>query len=305
MKHILKGSQFTKKEVEEILSLAKKIENEVKKGKVKERLKGKIIASVFFEPSTRTRLSFETSGLRLGARVISTENAEENSSSHKGETIEDTFRMLSSYADLVVSRHKEKYSIEKGAKVSKVPVINAGDGSNEHPSQGLLDTYTIKKELKKTENLKIVFVGDLLYSRTLHSLVPILNLYKNNKFYFISPKELKVGEDFKKLFKKLNVDFKEGDDLKKIIKEADVIYMTRVQKERFKSAKEYNKVKNSFIFGKEYLKLMKKNAIIMHPLPRINEIPKEIDSDKRAIYFRQAENGLYVRMALLVYVLRR
>jgi aspartate carbamoyltransferase catalytic subunit len=302
MKHILKGEQFDKKEVEKILKLSSQIEKEVKSGKVKEKLKGKIIASIFFEPSTRTRLSFETAALRLGARVISAENAEENSSSHKGETIEDTFRMLSAYADLIVSRHKEKGSIERGAEISGVPVINAGDGANEHPSQGILDLYTISKELKRKENLKIVFVGDLLYSRTLHSLVPILNLYKNNKFYFISPKELKVGEDFKKTFKRLGVSFEEGGDLKRVIKEADVVYMTRVQKERFKNEKDYNKVKDSFLFTKEHLKLMKKDAIVMHPLPRINEISKDIDSDPHAAYFRQAQNGLYVRMALLLYV---
>ena len=303
MKHILKGEQFNKVEVEKIFALASKMEKEVESGKVNERLKGKIVASVFFEPSTRTRLSFETSALRLGARVISAENAAENSSSHKGETIEDTFKMLASYADIIVMRHKEIFMAEPGAKVSRSPVVNAGDGYNEHPSQGLLDLYTIKKELKKINNLKIAFVGDLLYSRTLHSLVPLLNLYNKNKFYFVSPKELKIGDDFRKRFKELKVDFEEVNDLNKVIKEVDVVYMTRVQKERFKKESDYNKVKDSFVFSKEHLKLMKKDAIIMHPLPRINEIPAEIDLDPRAIYFKQAKNGLYIRMAILCHVL--
>lgn len=302
MKHILKGEQFTKVEVEKIFALASKMEKEIKSGKVKERLKGKIVASVFFEPSTRTRLSFETAALRLGARVVSAENATENSSSHKGETIEDTFKMLASYGDIIVMRHKDRFMAERGASVSKSPVVNAGDGYNEHPSQGLLDLYTIKKELKRINNLKVAFVGDLLYSRTLHSLVPLLNLYPKNKFYFVSPKELKIGDDFRKKFKEQKVDFKELSDLKEIIEEADVIYMTRVQKERFKKESDYNKVKDSFVFSKEHLKLMKKDAIIMHPLPRINEIPIEIDLDPRAIYFKQAKNGLYIRMALLAYV---
>lgn len=305
MSHIITGNQFNKKEVEAILALAKKMEREVKSGKVKERLKGKIIASIFFEPSTRTRLSFETAALRLGARIISAENAQENSSAHKGESVEDTFRMLSSYADLIVARHKEAGSIEKGASVSTSPVINAGDGANEHPTQGLLDTYTIKKELGRTNNLKVVFAGDLLYSRTLHSLVPILNLYKSNKFYFISPKELKVSDDFKKLFNNLGVQFEEGNDLKKVIPDADVVYVTRVQKERFKNEKDYKKVRDLFILTREHLELMKARSIVMHPLPRINEIAREIDLDPRSAYFRQAGNGVYVRMALLSYILEK
>lgn len=299
MKHILTTENFTKKDLEEILTRAEKMEGEYRSGKVNKVLIDKIVACVFFEPSTRTRLSFETAALRLGAQVISAENAMENSSAYKGETIEDTSKIISSYADIVVMRHPEKGSVEKASRVSTKPFLNAGDGANQHPSQGLLDVYTIKKEHGRLDNLHIAFGGDLLNSRTLRSILPLLRLYEGNTFYFVSPKELKLPQNFIDELKNSNVSFKEMSSLDEVLPFADVLYITRVQKERFSSQEEYNKVKDLFIFKKEYLDKIKKNTIIMHPLPKVNEIENEVDRDPRAVYFKQAENGLFIRMALL------
>jgi aspartate carbamoyltransferase catalytic subunit len=279
------------------------MESEYKDDKIKQLLKDKIVACIFFEPSTRTRLSFETAALKLGAKVISAENAMENCSTHKGESIEDTTKILCTYADVVVIRHPKAGTMEAAAKVATKPLINAGDGANQHPTQGFLDLYTIKKEHGRLTNLNIGFGGDLLNSRTLKSLVPLLRFYEGNKFYFISPKELELPREFTRELKDGGVQFEELRSLEEKLPELDVLYMTRVQKERFADASEYEKVKDLFIFKQEHLKKMKKDAIIMHPLPKINEIEKEVDADSRAAYFRQAENGLYVRMALLCYAL--
>lgn len=304
MPNIFSTNQFTKAEVEQILSRAFSIEKKCAKEACEQLLKDKIIACIFFEPSTRTRLSFEAAALRLGASVISAENAETSSSSYKGETIEDTARILCSYADAIVMRHHKEGVAEAAMKVSTKPIINAGDGANQHPSQGLLDLYTIQKENGRLENLKIAFVGDLLHSRTLHSLMPLLLLYPGNTFYFISPKELALPEEYARELTEKKITFKELQSLEEVLPEADVLYMTRVQKERFKNIADYEKVKDSFLLKAEHLKNMKKNAIIMHPLPRVNEIDPAIDADSRAAYFRQAQNGLYVRMALLLYAFK-
>ncbi len=303
MHNIISVTQFNKSEVEKILQRASGMEEECKNGKVKHILENKIIACIFFEPSTRTRLSFETAALKLGANVISAENARDNSSSFKGETIEDTTRILCSYADAIVMRHYEDGATERAAKVATKPIINAGDGANQHPSQAFLDLYTIKKEHKRLDNLNIAFVGDLLHSRTLHSLVPFLMMYPNNTFYFISPKELALPKSYTDELRKKKVVFKEMRSLEEGIPNADVLYMTRIQKERFKDMKDYEKVKDLFLLKAGHLKDLKKDAIIMHPLPRVNEIDPKIDQDPRAAYFRQAENGLYIRMALLPYAL--
>ena len=303
MPNIISASQFNKIEIDKILARASKMEEECKKHKVKQILKDKIIACIFFEPSTRTRLSFEGAALKLGAKIISAENAMENSSAYKGETTEDTTKILCCYADLVIIRHPQAFTLDAAAKVATVPLINAGDGANQHPSQGFLDLYTIKKEQGRLTNLNIGFGGDLLNSRTLKSLVPFLRQYKGNKFYFISPKELELPREYIKELKDNGVAFEELRSLEEKLPLLDVLYMTRVQKERFSNVKAYNKVKDLFILRKEYLKNMKKDTIIMHPLPKINEIDLEIDDDSRAAYFRQAQNGLYVRMALLCYAL--
>lgn len=300
--HILSTNQFTKEEVEKILSRASVMEKSVNDEKNAKLLYGKIIACIFFEPSTRTRLSFETAALRLGAQIISAENAMDNSSTYKGETIEDTARMLSCYADAIVMRHPVEGSVESASKVTDTPIINAGDGGNQHPSQGLLDLYTIQKELGRLNNLNVVFVGDVLHSRTMNSLMPLLSFYPNNTFHLISPKELKASEEQKKELKEKNIAFTEGDNLEQVLPNADVVYIIRIQKERFADNVQYEKVKDAFILRPEHLKLMKKDSIIMHALPRVNEIDHEIDKDGRAAYFRQAQNGLYVRMALLLSV---
>lgn len=303
MKHIISANQFTKDEVEKILARAETMEESCKKCKVEQILKDKIVACIFFEPSTRTRLSFETAALKLGARIISVENALENTSTYKGESIEDTAKMLCSYADVVVVRHPEAGTLDKMAKVATKALVNAGDGANQHPSQGFLDLYTIRKEQGRLNNLNIGFGGDLLNSRTLRSLLPFLRFYEGNKFYFISPKELELPREFIQELKDAEVSFEEMRSLEEALSILDVLYMTRVQKERFPNPSDYEKVKNLFIFKKEHLKNMKKGAIIMHPLPKINEIEREVDEDPRAAYFRQAQNGLYVRMALLCHAL--
>lgn len=303
MSNIISITQFNKDEVEAILARAAQMEKTLLAGKVEPALKDKIVACVFFEPSTRTRLSFETAALRLGAKVISVENALENSSAHKGESIEDTTKMLCSYADIIVIRHPEAGSLKRAAKVAAKPLINAGDGANEHPTQGFLDLYTIQKEKGRLTDLGVGFGGDLLNSRTLRSLLPLLRLYKNNKFYFISPKELQLPKEFTKELKENKVAFEELNNLEEALPHLDVLYMTRVQKERFANVADYEKVKNLFILKNEHLNILKQDAIIIHPLPKINEIEKEVDTDPRAAYFRQAQNGLYVRMALLLQVL--
>ena len=302
MKHILSTNQFTKNEVEKILSRASEMEKNLRELKTSTLLSDKIVACIFFEPSTRTRLSFETAALRLGAKVISAENAMGNSSAYKGETIEDTARMLSCYADAIVMRHPTAGSVESAASVTETPILNAGDGANQHPSQGLLDLYTIQKEHKRLDNLSVAFVGDILNSRTLRSLVPLLMMWENNKFYFISPKELVLDDEYRKYLKDNNVNFTEANSLDEYLPKVDVLYMTRVQKERFTDIAEYEKVKDSFLLKMEHVNKLKSNAIILHPLPRVNEIDPEIDKDKRAAYFRQAQNGLYIRMALLLYI---
>lgn len=304
MKHILNTMQFTKKDTEKILASAARMEK-ASRGKGKAPLAGKIVASIFFEPSTRTRLSFESAALRLGAEVISVENAAANSSAFKGESIEDTTRTLSAYADLIVMRHSEMGAVQKAATAARVPVVNAGDGANQHPSQGFLDLYTIKKELGRLANLKIAFVGDVLNSRTLRSLVPLMLHYPGNTFYFVSPAELVMEKAYREFLKKKKARFVETNSLENVLPEVDVLYMTRVQKERFKDKKSYEKVKDAFLLKPSHVKKMKKKSIIMHPLPRVNEVDPGIDADPRAAYFRQVENGLYVRMALLAYAMSR
>lgn len=300
MKHVLTTKQFQRKaEIEKLFKLAEKFQKEDKKGKIQTDLKGKLIATLFYEPSTRTRFSFETAMLKLGGQVITTENAKDFSSAVKGETIEDTARVVGNYVDGVVMRHTETNAAEKAAAVSPVTIINAGDGSGEHPTQALLDLYTIKKEIGRMDNLKIGMVGDLKYGRTIHSLIYLLSIFKNIEIFLISPDELKAPEGCVEFMKKRNMPFTESNDLEKFLPKVDVLYMTRVQQERFSSTRLYNKVKDSFVIDERSLKLLPKKSIIMHPLPRVNEISMEVDADPRAAYFRQAGNGLYVRMAIL------
>ena len=302
IKHIISAGQFKdQKLLEEIFDLTDKIKS--KPEIFKNRLGGKIMATLFYEPSTRTRFSFESAMLRLGGEIISTESAGHFSSAVKGETLEDTIRIIGSYVDAIVLRHNQIGAAKRASEVSSVPIINAGDGSGEHPTQALLDIYTIRKELGRMDNLKIALVGDLLYGRTIHSIIQLLSLSKNLEIFLVSPKELKLPDQHCRFLKNSKVKFQEFANLDKIASESDVFYITRIQKERFNSNQEYEKVKNYFVVNSKFLRKIKKSSIIMHPLPRTKEINPEIDSDNRAVYFRQAENGLYVRMALLLTLL--
>lgn len=303
MKHILSADQFNKALIDKILAGGVKMETALSKGRVPQKLAGKIVACLFFEPSTRTRLSFETAVLRLGGNIIDMESGSVSSSAFKGESVADTIKIVSGFADLIVIRHPQEGSAELAAKVSPVPVINAGDGGNQHPTQSLLDLYTIKKETGRLQNLTVAMVGDLLYGRTIHSTLTMLSLYPGIKFIFVAPKQLKLPQKYKDLLKKRKNSFVETENLSQGLKPADVIYMTRVQKERFSSAAEYEKLKLAYIFDKKALGQIKKNAVILHALPRVGEINPGVDKDPRAAYFRQAKNGLFVRMALLEYAL--
>jgi aspartate carbamoyltransferase catalytic subunit len=302
LSHILSTNQFLDPKVlSEIFATASKIEKQEKAGTLKPVLAGKIIATLFYEPSTRTRFSFEGSMLKLGGDVITTENAGEFSSAIKGETIQDTIRIVANYVDAIVMRHNIEGSAKIAASVSPVPIINAGDGAGEHPTQALLDMYTIKKELGKIEGLKIAVAGDLLYGRASRSLIHLLSAYKN-QITLVSPPQLKFPEGHKKMFGN-GMKFAESTDLREVASQVDVLYMTRIQKERFSNLADYEKLKGSYVLNMDIVKTMQKHAIIMHPLPRVDEITPDVDNDPRAAYFREAKNGLYIRMALLQSIL--
>lgn len=268
-------------------------------------LRGKVLATLFYEPSTRTRLSFETAMIKLGGGVISTENAKEFSSAVKGETIEDTIRVLESYADCIVIRHYEEGTAARAAAVSKVPVINAGDGKGQHPTQALLDIYTIYKEIGRVDGIKIAMVGDLSSGRTVRSLCYLLGKFKDIEIIFISPENLKMKSDIKEYLRNHNIKYREETNLDKVLPEVDIVYMTRIQKERITLA-DYERAKGKYVINIANLNLLKSTSRIMHPLPKIEEINIPIDvekTDKRIAYFRQAENGLYMRMAILNHLL--
>ena len=300
MKHFIESQQLDRNTINKIFQLAGQLE---KKKRVS--LKGNILASLFYEPSTRTRFSFESAMLRLGGDVITTENAKEFSSAAKGETLEDTIRIINNYADIIILRHYEKGASERAAGVSQVPVINAGDGAGQHPTQALLDLYTIRKELRKIDGVSIAFVGDLKNGRTVRSLVYLLGKFRNIKIFFVSPKELKISDDIKKYLNRHGVAYKELERWDTIIGEIDALYQTRIQEERFKNIQEYKKFKGQYVLTLKEASQMKKKSIIMHPLPRVDEIAPEVDSSPKAAYFRQARYGLFIRMALLCFLLKR
>ena len=293
--HVIRSQQFTLDYIEELFDLT----DFMKKNEfnVSSQLKNRIVAMLFYEPSTRTRLSFESAAIRLGASKITTENAREFSSVSKGETLEDTIKIVQGYSDYIVLRHFEDDSSEIAAKLSSKPVINAGSGKGQHPTQALLDVYTIQENFKRLDNLCIGVVGDLLRGRTVESLVYLLSKFKNNKFYFISPDNSKMKDGLKKYLLDSKIDFVESSNLEENMSEFDVLYMTRVQKERFDNFDDYESAK--IILSSENINFLNKKSIIMHPLPRVDEISIEVDNDKRAKYFEQARNGLYVRMAIL------
>lgn len=262
-------------------------------------LSGKTLATIFFEPSTRTRLSFEIAMYKMGGNVLTTENAQASSSSVKGESLPDTIRTIANYADAIVLRHPEKDAAHTAAQISPVPIINAGDGAGEHPTQALLDLYTLKQRLGVIKNLKIAITGDLLYSRTAHSLMFLLSLYKNTEVFLVSPRQLRLPAKYKN-----NLRIHEVESLREVTTALDAMYITRIQKERFKSKQEYKRLNQTYQLNPKNLECLKKRGVILSPLPRNQEIPPEIDTDPRAAYFEQAQNGVYVRMALLHLLLK-
>jgi aspartate carbamoyltransferase catalytic subunit len=292
--HLVSVEQVTRVDADLILTTAAKMEKVLAKGG-DESLKGKILASLFYEPSTRTRLSFESAMMRLGGSIV-TADGMQSSSFLKGESIEDTIRMASGYADVICMRHPEAGSAAKAITVSEVPFLNAGDGGNEHPTQALLDLYTIQKELGTLEGIHVAFSCDPLHSRTIRSLALMLSLYAGNRFTFISPESLKADPEFLKRLTKAGATYVETTDLHAGA-EADVLYMNRLQKERFKPGEDVEQYRKAYCITADMLK--GKKVLIMDPLPRVGEIAEDVDELPNAAYFRQAQNGVPVRMALL------
>ncbi|MBK7713792.1 MAG: aspartate carbamoyltransferase [Bacteroidales bacterium] len=284
---------FSTDEIIKILDLTEEFE----KQPTSKLLEGKVIATLFFEPSTRTRLSFESAINRLGGKIVGFSDAA-NSSVSKGETLNDTIRTVTNYCDLIVMRHPIEGSARFASEIATVPVINAGDGANQHPTQTLLDLYSIRKTQGRLNDLNIFLVGDLKYGRTVHSLMMAMSRWKAT-FNFISPEELKMPDEFKYYLDNLGLKYYEHNDFTEIISRADIIYMTRVQKERFSDPIEYEKVKNVYVLRDAMLKNTKPNMKILHPLPRVNEIHPDVDSNPKAYYFEQALNGVYTRQAIL------
>lgn len=302
MQHILTAGQFTTGQIEDIFKRADEMKDAFhnNRAQLAETHRGRLVATLFYEPSTRTRLSFEAAAQCQGMGVLSTENAGEFSSAVKGETIEDTIKVVSRYADVVVIRHKENGTAERAAAVSKVPIMNAGDGTGEHPTQSLLDLYTIFESKGRLGNLRIVIGGDLKHGRTVRSLARMLSLYPGNHITFVSVPELQADEALQAELKKANVSYEMTDDMLGAVASADVVYWTRLQKERMTDPT----LESSYVIDETVLDAMSKDAIIMHPLPRVGEIATIVDADPRARYFEQAQNGLYVRAALLDLALR-
>ena len=299
-KDILNTAQFSPQELDLIMSTAANLEKQVKDGNILRNMEGKIVATLFFEPSTRTRLSFETAANRLGARVISVAGAASTSAA-KGESLADTIRTVDGYADVIVMRHPMNGSAQIAADNAEHPFINAGDGSGEHPTQALLDVYTIRKEKGVIGGQTVTFVGDLKYGRTVHSLSYFMSLY-GNKMFFVSPKSLRMPSEITADLKARGADIEETENFEKALSVSDIVYVTRVQRERFEDPQEYEKVKGSYILNRSLVNQAKKGITILHPLPRVDEISTDVDDYEGAAYFRQAHNGVYVRMALLALV---
>ena len=292
-------TDYSKEDILDLLEKAKSFEQNPNR----RVLEGKVIATLFFEPSTRTRLSFETAVNRLGGRVIGFSDASTTSST-KGETLKDTIMMVSNYVDLIIMRHYLDGAARYASEVASVPIINAGDGANQHPSQTMLDLYSIYKTQGTLENLNITMVGDLKYGRTVHSLVNALSRYDHINFVLISPTELKLPRYVKEeALKKKGIPYTQTTDLESVIPQLDILYMTRVQKERFFNEEDYLRLKDSYILTPEKLENAKADLSILHPLPRVNEITVAVDKDPRAAYWRQVKNGKYIRMALILKLL--
>ena len=298
-KSLISIHDYSKKNYLRIMDLAEEFEKNP--GKYGRLLSGKVIATLFFEPSTRTRLSFESAVQRLGGKIIGFTDAGTSSVS-KGETVKDTIKTVSQYSDLIVMRHPIEGSARWASEISDVPIVNAGDGANQHPTQCLLDLYTIRQTQEKLDNLTITMVGDLKYGRTVHSLIQAMS-YFSPTFHFVSPQELKMPDEYKIFLKEKNIMFEEHKDLNEVMKKSDIVYVTRVQKERFSDPIEYEKVKNAFVLKNIMLEGSKKNLKILHPLPRVNEIDQDVDSNQKAYYFKQAHNGVFTRMTIISSIL--
>ena len=301
MKHLIDIKNLTVEEIEQFIKVANDIIQN--KEKYSHKCNGKKLATLFFEPSTRTRLSFEAAMLELGGNVLGFATADSSSTS-KGESVADTIRTVGCYADIIAMRHPKEGAPLVASLKSIVPVINAGDGGHNHPTQTLTDLLTIQREKGRLENLTIGLCGDLKFGRTVHSLITAMSRYKNIKFVLISPNELKIPGYLKKeVLEKNNLEWIETTDIEEYMDKLDILYMTRVQKERFFNEEDYVRLKDYYILNKEKLEKAKKDLCIMHPLPRVNEISVDVDDDPRAAYFRQVENGKYVRMALILKLL--
>ena len=291
-------ADLSKEKIMYLLEMAQEFE----KHPNRELLKGKVVATLFFEPSTRTQLSFQTAANRLGARVIGFSDAK-TSSTTKGETLKDTILMVSNYADVIAMRHFIEGAAQYASEVAPVPIVNAGDGAHMHPSQCLLDLYSIFKTQGTLENLNIYLVGDLKYGRTVHSLITAMRHF-NPTFHFIAPKELAMPEEYKLYCKEHNIKYVEHEDFNEdVIAGADILYMTRVQKERFFNEEDYIRMKDFYVLDAQKMELAPKDMYVLHPLPRVNEIAVEVDDDPRAAYFAQAQYGVYIRMALILTLL--
>lgn len=298
MRNFISMKDLSKEEILDLLALAKQLKE---KPEVK-LLEGKIVATLFFEPSTRTRLSFVSAAYRLGAQVLGFDSIQ-GSSVMKGESFEDTIRMVNAYADAIVIRSPEDGAAKRAVEVSQVPILNAGDGKNEHPSQTLLDLYTIQEELGDLEKKKIAFVGDLKYGRTVHSLTKAMKLF-GAKFYFVAPDLIQIPKYLLEELEEAGLEYSLHENYQDILAEVDILYMTRIQKERFENPEEYEAVKSSYQIQKEDIEgKCKEHMIILHPLPRVDEISTSVDESKHALYFKQAANGVPVRQAMIALAL--
>lgn len=305
LNHVIESQQFTLPMLMDLFQRAQEMERVIRRGGTQD-YSHKIMASLFYEPSTRTRFSFESAMLRLGGKVISTESASTFSSVSLGETLEDTIRVVGEYADVIVLRHNEVGGAQRAAAVSRVPVINAGEGKSggQHPTQALLDLYTIFRELNKLDGLKVAMVGNLADGRTVRSLSYLLGKFERVKIYFVAPSSLQMKNDLLTYLSERNVWYALESDLRKVLPEVDVVYVTRIERERFVgSDANFQSLTREYFFDEAKMQLLSRHAIVMHPLPRSAEIDPTVDSDCRAAYFRQAQNGIVIRMALLAWVL--
>jgi aspartate carbamoyltransferase catalytic subunit len=300
IRHVVEVAQFDRPALERLFAATDRMRDLPRRSAP---MAGYTLATIFYEPSTRTRLSFETAMHRLGGNVVSTENAREFSSAIKGESVEDTIRIVEGYADAIVIRHYEQGSAHRAATVASVPILNAGDGPGEHPSQALLDLYTIRHELGRIDGLRVALVGDLRFGRTARSLARLLRQTEGTELIFVSPPAIPMGNDVRAELGQAGVPFRDEPDLDAVLPNVDVVYQTRVQKERFTTREEYEAARGQYVIDAEAMRRLNPDAILMHPLPRVDEITVDVDTDPRAAYFRQAHNGVFVRMALLEHVL--